>query len=142
MGGNNKIKRSIVIISAILFLFSLTQKCYCTTSQCGDSIMAFLLGWFAVLTGGAGISWIANPLLFTSWIVFRKNIKISFFLSLLATLFAFSFLLFDTILANEAGHYQQIISYKAGYWLWVSSSVSMLAGTFLVLLKQKTNNAS
>ena len=104
--------------------------------------MVFLLGWFAVLTGGAGISWIANPLLLISWFFLKKKLKVSLFLSLFATLFALSFLLFDTILANEAGHYQQIISRKAGYWLWLLSSVSMLGGTFILFLKQKNNNAS
>jgi len=139
---NGKLSKIIIIISSVLFLASLTQKCYCTTSQCGDSIMAFLLGWFALLTGGAGISWIANPLLFASWLTLKKNTKLSMFLSVAATLFALSFLLFDSIVANEAGQNQRIISYKAGYWIWVLSCAFTLAGTFIIRLKENSKARS
>ncbi|MEO6287998.1 MAG: hypothetical protein ABIN80_19045 [Dyadobacter sp.] len=142
MDENRKLEKAVIMISGILFLSSLTQKSYCTTSQCGDSVMVFLLGWFAMLTGGAGISWIANPLLFASWAMLKRNNKISVFLSLLATLFAISFLLFDSILANEAGDYQQVISYKSGYWLWVCSCMSMLVGVSILFIKNKDARVS
>ena len=135
-----KLSKTILVISIMLFLFSLTQKCYCTTSQCGDSILVFLLGWAAIISGGAGFSWIANPLLFISWFTLRKNLKTSMFLSVFATLFAVSFLLFDSVIDNEAGHYHQIITYKPGYWLWVSSTSCMLLGTFILMLKRNNKN--
>ena len=138
---DKKLKKYIFIASISLFIISLTQKCYCTTSECGDSIMAFLLGWAALLSGGAGISWLANPLLFASWILLRKNLKLSMFLSVAAALLSLSFLLFDTVIANEAGQKHQIIAYKLGYWLWMGSNLVMLLGTFVLMLRHNTRLA-
>jgi hypothetical protein len=132
-----RLKRITIIISSVLFVISLTQKAYCTTSQCGDSIMAFLLGWFALFSGGAGISWIANPLLFISWVTMKKNVKKTVLLSAIATLFALSFLLFSTITSSESGHSQQIIAWKAGYWIWLSSCATTFTGCVIILLKEK-----
>lgn len=142
---NNKedqsIKKTVFISSLLIFLLSLTQKCYCTTAECGDSIMALLLGWVALLSGGAGIAWLANPLLIASWILLRKNLKAAMFISVAAVLFSLSFLLFDTVIANEAGHKQSIISYKPGFWLWLGSSMIMLFGTFYLMLRHNTRAA-
>ena len=142
MNEDKKLKRVILLISVILLLTSLTQKCYCTTANCGDSIMVFLLGWFAVFKGGAGISWLANPLLLSSWLVLKTNLKLALVLSLLATMFSLFFLVFDSILANETGQYQQIISREAGYWLWLLSCASMFAGSLVLFVKQRSRNAN
>lgn len=136
-----RLKKYIIITSISLFIISLTQKCYCTTSECGDSIMAFLLGWAALLSGGAGISWLANPLLFASWIILKKNLKLAMFLSVAALLLSLSFLMFDTVIANEAGQKHQIIAYKMGYWLWMGSNMVMLLGTFVLMLRHNTRLA-
>ncbi len=138
---DKKLKKYILIASISLFIVSLTQKCYCTTSECGDSIMAFLLGWAALLSGGAGISWLANPLLFASWIILRINVKLAMFLSVGATLLSLSFLIFDSVIANEAGQKHQIIGYKLGYWLWMGSNLVMLLGTFVLMLRHNTRLA-
>jgi hypothetical protein len=136
-----KTKKYISALSIILFLVSLTQKCYCTTSQCGDSILAFALGWAGMFSGGAALAWLANPLLFLSWRMLKKKLQAAMFLSVFATLLALSFLLFDHVIDNEAGHHHKIVSYKAGYWFWVSSSAVMLLGTFFLKLKENTRNA-
>ncbi|MES2645796.1 MAG: hypothetical protein V4717_02885 [Bacteroidota bacterium] len=137
---DRKLKKAFLLSSALLFLLSLTQKCYCTTSQCADSILVFLLGWAAAFSG-AGFSWLANPLLFAAWLTLRRNLRASMFLSVFATLVSLSFLLFDNITDNEAGQQKQIIAYKPGYWLWVASSASMLIGTFTLMLKHNTRIA-
>lgn len=100
--------------------------------------MVFLLGWFAMIKGGAGISWLANPLLFAAWIKLKKNLKASMFLSMFAALISLSFLLFDSIIDNENGQEKEIISYRAGYWLWVTSGVVMLVGTYTLMLRHNT----
>lgn len=138
MQEDKKLKKYILLISITLFVLSLTQKCYCTTTQCGDSIMVFLLGWAAAFSGGAGIAWIANPLLFASWFLLKKNLKTAMFLAVFAALLSLSFLLFDGIVDNEGGQPHQIISYKAGYWLWTGSSICMLVGTFVLMLRHNT----
>ncbi|MFT3679379.1 MAG: hypothetical protein QM791_03850 [Ferruginibacter sp.] len=132
MTAENKSLKYIRWTSIIFFILSLTQKAYCTSTHCSDSIMVFLLGWAAVFSTGAGICWFANPLLFISWGLLKKNLKVSAILAALATLLSLLFLLFDSITDNEGGIPHQIISYRAGYWLWLSSSLCILIGTFIL----------
>lgn len=131
MNPSNKLARSLFFISVVLFFISLTQKSYCTGSTCSDSFLAFLLGWAGLFSGGAAISWLANPLLIVSWFTIRRKPKFSMLMAVLAFLFAASFLLFDQVLANEAGHLQTITEYRFGFWLWLGSTLSMLACTFV-----------
>ncbi len=124
---NKNIKITTLGLSIGLLIVALTQKCYCTTSLCGDSIAVFIFGIFGMFFGGAALCWLANPLLIFSWIFIKKN-KVSSLLSLFSTLIALSFLLFDEIIDDEAGHYRKIVGYELGYWLWVCSNLAMLLG--------------
>ncbi|MBL0072975.1 MAG: hypothetical protein IPP34_14715 [Bacteroidetes bacterium] len=135
MNEDEKIIKKILIVSIILFVLSLTQECYCTTSNCSDSIMVFLLGWAAIFSTGAGLCWFANPLLFISWIFLKKKLKLSMFLSITSFLLSFLFLIFDSIVDNENGGSHQIISYKSGYWLWLASGAVMVIGTFILMYR-------
>lgn len=112
----SKVKPFILAISIALFLLALINPSYCTKSVCVDnSIMPFLLGWFALLSGSAGISWIANPLILIAWILLIKNKKSTWIFSLLASIACLSFLLFNSILVNEAGHFETILKIGIGY---------------------------
>jgi len=122
--------------SVITFLVSLTQKCYCTTSSCGDSIMALLSGTVGFVFGGAALTWLANPLLLTSWIMFKRSPKLSLILSGLALLLSLSFLLFKRVISDEAGNYSEITSYELGYWLWSLSSIIMFGGSLMDKFKK------
>jgi hypothetical protein len=141
MNEDKKKKRYVSVCSIALFLLSLTQKSYCTSTQCGDSIMVFLLGWAAVFSGGAGIAWFANPLLIASWITLKKNLKASMFLAVFSCLLSLSFLLAGSIIDNEGGQPHPIVSYQTGYWLWAGSTITMVFGTFILMLRQNTRNA-
>ena len=118
-------------VSCAVFIISLTQKSFCTEGSCGDGIACLISGAIGFATGGAALTWLANPLLFLSWILIHKNPKLSLQISIAATLIALSFLFFKQIMADEAGNYSRIISYKFGYWLWVSSSVIMFVGNLV-----------
>ena len=120
-----------VLISIGLFIISLSQKCYCTPSHCSYSIMAFLLGLAGMASSAAAFSWLANPLLIISWILQKRNPRGSMLLTMFAFLFTLSFLLFDSVLANENGQQQAITSYKPGYWFWVCSAGIMMLGGFV-----------
>ncbi len=122
------LKNTYLIISLLSFIFSLTQICFCTTVNCSDSIEILIIGFFGLITGGACITWLANPLLLIAWIYLKKRPKQSIIFSGLAFIFSISFLFFDKILANEAGHYLEITQYRLGYWLWLFSSLIMLIG--------------
>ena len=126
-----------LFLSLGIFLIALTQKCYCTTAQCGDSLAAFIVGIIGVFFGGAALTWLANPLLLFSWITVKLKPTLSLIAALLATFVALSFLFFDEIIDNEGGTYNEIIEYKLGYWLWVSSSVVMFIGQLIIKLTSK-----
>ena len=133
---------AIIILNASIgvFLTSLTQQCFCTTDSCGYSIAAVFSGAIGLLLGGAGITWLANPILLASWIWFKKKQHLSLIASFISTLISLSFLLFKDVMINEAGNYDQITSYKLGYWLWVLSSFIMFAGNvWLYFIKTKAN---
>jgi hypothetical protein len=152
----------ITIVGVTLFIASLTQKCYCLGNECGDSIATFLFGWLGVLLElghvatfimekiqgqesifnheiGATLSWLANPLLIISFITLRFSPKTTVVISILSTLIILSFLLFRYVIANEAGHYNEITSYKMGYYLWLSSSLAMLTGSIYLTTKLTDN---
>jgi len=125
-------------VSIGLMLLALTQEAYCTAEGCMHSMMAFIFGIFGIFIGGnETFAWFANPLLISAWL-FIKHRKASFSLSLLSTLIAVSFLIFDKVVINEAGHRSIITRYVAGYWLWIGSHVAMLLGNSLIGLKECT----
>lgn len=128
---SNRLKKILLFTSIILFAFSLTQKAYCTTGLCSDSVAVFIFGFFGLAYPLATWTWLANPLLLGAWIFLLRNPKISIFLSICSTLIAASFLLFDQIIDNENGQYKQIISYQAGYWLWLASHTLILIANFI-----------
>ena len=132
----------ILYLSAGLFLLSLTQKCYCTTSNCADSIMVFLIGWLGAFSGGAAITWFANPALLFSWITLKSNPKFSMIAAFSACLLAMFFLMFGEITANESGQVQPITEYRLGYWLWLSSTVVMVFGSAWAVRMQRMGKAT
>lgn len=156
-----RISYTTIIISLFLLIYALTQECFCTNS-CGSSVIVFFMGWAGILMDlgaffsdisnliqgkgsgqmtpiGACFSWLANPLLLLTYFALISEYKTAFYLSLASTLFALSFLFFDEILDNEAGHYNEIKSYQLGYWLWMGSSVVNLLGSAIL---NKLNKAT
>lgn len=129
------LRRIVLILSIVTFIISLTQKSYCT-DECGDSITALIFGFFAIISGLVGLSWYANPLLLISWFTIKDN-KYSTIFSKISFLLSFSFLLFNEIIIDEAGHYSKIVSYELGYWLWISSTIIMVLGNLLIGRKLK-----
>jgi hypothetical protein len=128
------IKRSIIVISICVLICSFTQHSYCTTNGCRDSFFIYIFGAIGFVYSWAGLTWLANPLLFISWVTFDRYRKMSLITSLLATVIALSFMLCNKIIDNEGGYFSAIVSYRPGYWLWVSSSLVMLLGN--VIMKQ------
>ena len=64
------VKILTITLSSLLLLASLTQNCYYLGER-EESIgslglIAYLFGWMDLF--GAGISWLANPFLFISWV--------------------------------------------------------------------------
>jgi hypothetical protein len=93
-------------------------------------------GFEMLLTGAWGLlvgefAWLANPLLLVAWVlVFFGNRLFAAVLGCIALLLAFTFLASAQMPAdiNGASGTQEIVSYGAGYWLWlVSISAAIIA---------------
>ncbi len=69
---------------------------------------ALLIGWLTMLTGGAAVTWLANPFLIIAWVLLTKNKKSAWFFGLLASVISISFIKFQVVIENEAGHYNPI----------------------------------
>lgn len=87
----SKTKTVVLVIGIGLFIISLFNICFCTNNGCRTSIEAFLIGWLAMLTGGAAIAWLANPFLIIAWVLLTKNKKSAWLFALTALLFSISF---------------------------------------------------
>ena len=120
--------RISLIISILLYTASLTQDCFYAKENCYNSAFVLVVGWLSVPCLGANLAWLANPLLFISWLSFKHSRKVSLILNVAAVCFAFLFLLFTKVTVGEDGGKDIIGEYKPGYWLWLSSCLVMLSG--------------
>lgn len=109
-----------------------------------------LMGGLAFIGGGLfeTLIWTANPIALIAIICFLKEsstiIKIhpvlktvipkpklrSYWLSALAAAIAWSFSLWNEVLAAESGSMGKIVSLGSGYWLWVSSFTILAIGIY------------
>ena len=137
---NKTTSRLIINISLGLLFVSLTQAAFCEEGVCQSNwagISLFLFGFLGPFTSVAGLSWLANPALIISWISFYKNRKTSLIASILACCFALFFRFCTQIRDDEGGFLHTITGYRAGYWLWLASSLTMLVGNLYLLLVKK-----
>lgn len=121
----------VLIIGTGLFIGSLFYNCYCTDRGCHTSAEALAFGWLGVFTGGAGITWLANPLLVISWIFLERQKKAAWLLALMAFIISSSFLTFPIIIEDEAGHFGNITKVSSGYWLWLASCCTTFLGCLI-----------
>ena len=131
----DKISNYLLLLSIVLFIIACTQKCYCTDNDCGEygsGMVVLIIGAFGIFSGGACLAWLANPLILLAWVT-AKSPKFSLILSIIALTIGISFLFFDEIIRDEAGHYGKITGYKAGYYLWNLSFISMIVRNYLKL---------
>ncbi|MGB4840016.1 MAG: hypothetical protein WBP08_13530 [Saprospiraceae bacterium] len=134
-----KFRKITLAVSIGMLVISLTQKCYCTSNHCSDSIAVFIFGGMGIFYGGAALCWLANPCLIFAWL-FIKNNKLSLILSATSFLISLSFLMFSSIIDNEGGQYKNIISYAPGYWFWLLSTLSLFIGN--IIIRTKYNSPS
>tara|TARA_R110001606_G_C15135602_1_gene623904 strand:+ start:188 stop:733 length:546 start_codon:yes stop_codon:yes gene_type:complete len=130
----------LILISILIFIIACSQIVYCTNGNCGENwsgLAVLISGIFGIFIGGACITWLANPLILISWLTFKKT-KFSLVMSIIALLFGMSFLFFDEIIINEAGHYGKITGYEMGFYLWNLSLIIMIIRNIISLKNKKT----
>jgi len=116
-----------LLVSIFLFALSLNYKAFCVPHKCFESLNIVLSGWIGLMVLIPGLFWLANPLLWFSWILFF-NRKISLRLNTSAFIISLCFLALPKIMIDEGGSLREITSYKEGYWLWLGSSFILVCG--------------
>jgi hypothetical protein len=117
--------RLLATLSLVLYFICLATPAY--HPVIGYAEAGVYYGWAALLLGPIGLfvghfSWLANPLLWFSWLKFRrKNYGTAFVASILAIIMALTFLLNETIPVGSSGSYKYEVLF--GYFLWLGSVV-------------------
>jgi len=127
----------IVSLSLIILIISLTQNSIAINGDYElkyvSSLNFFLTGILGII-GFAfyeGVIWLANPLSLISIMLFLSDKKNSIIFSLIALGLAVSFSFWDNIIANEGGGTTKIVSFEAGYYIWVLSIAILNIGIYL-----------
>ncbi|TKC65203.1 hypothetical protein FBD94_01195 [Pedobacter hiemivivus] len=153
MSSNQKkyLRLTIVLFPALVFAISLTQDGFSyqyIDVERPKSYSLLLMGGIAFIGGGLfeTLIWIANPIALIAIIRFLiessavvkteailktaipKPKPSSYWLSALAAVIAWSFSLWNEVLAAESGSMGEILSLEPGYWLWVSSFTMLTIG--------------
>ncbi|CAI8749396.1 Transmembrane protein [Chryseobacterium sp. IT-36CA2] len=104
------------------------------------SFEAFLIGPISFLGGGLFefLVWTANIWFFIAVIFFyKRNFSIALILATIAFLIAGTFFFWKEILAAENGRMGRIYSLEPGYFLWITSTLFLIVGSFYLIIKSK-----
>lgn len=136
--------RLIIGLSMVIFLASLTQPAFSVergTRPAAEypSIVLLAIGWMAVPDGA--VSWLANPSLVLGWYFtqFETRRTMALVITLAALALALSFLRHDEFLLDTSGNRGVISGCCAGYWLWLSSIITLILGNSLLLFMGGNN---
>lgn len=122
----------ILLLCLLLYLASLPFTAVYAKDHEMSGLACALLGW-AEMDGG-GKAWLANPLLFIgAFFILLKKPKVSAVIGLIALGLTFCYLSVGEITVNEAGHKFPITGYGPGYFLWIASCFSLLAGSIILM---------
>jgi len=116
---------NLLMASVVVYLACLPFNSFCVSEECGNwpGWGVLIMGWMElILHAEAGVSWLANPIVFVAWasIFFRWRISALVF-SVTALLLAIWFLGVDEVIVDEGGAWRTVTGYAAGYWLWLVS---------------------
>lgn len=131
-------------VSLLLLALSFSQNSYYLEGiSAGDhpsTLSLFFLGWMGFLGGylTGTILWMANPLYILSIILCCTGKRITaFILSLIASILAFSFSLFDNAMISKMESSAKIISLEKGYWFWLASIIVLMIGAGISIIMTK-----
>lgn len=129
------VRNTTIIISLIVLIISLTQNAIIIDYNGIKIIPAidyFFMGSMAIIGGGPleWLIWLANPLCLYTILYLWKNNKKALVTCTLATILSTSFLFWEKIIGSESGSMGKIVSFEAGYYLWITSIVLLTIGTF------------
>lgn len=129
------LSKNLIKLSIVVYVLSLFFPAVCSQNDCGKlpGWMAAAFGWSTFSSIGRNpfqfISWLANPLMLTTWISFfhtNKN-KLLIVVSSLALLCSISFNLVVELSNYNTGTPDSIDQLSIGYWIWLTSIVLAFA---------------
>ncbi|QDU35931.1 hypothetical protein Mal4_02130 [Maioricimonas rarisocia] len=102
------------------------------TGKATYALGVLLFGWAEILLEGFS-AWLANPLWLLTLVLILVPVPrpLPLATSLAGLALALSFLLYESILLDEAGNKGEILGYGPGYWLWGASFVALLVTSML-----------
>lgn len=107
-----------LILSILFYLVSLTQTAFYVGESKEEFVIGFYcvsMGWLSVGSLSLFLSWLANPILYLSWLISMK-VKLKVFFSSISLLFSLLFLFQDKVIVNEALGEGTITRYGWGYF--------------------------
>ncbi len=132
------------MISVLLFVASLTVPAFRTDTDSQYGIAALVMGPLEFLAAPLlGLPWLANPILGVAWLaIATKGKTVGLIGSAVAVGLALLFAINGEIVESEAGGTSPVISLSAGYFLWVFSMLTALAGALMVTYRGATVDPS
>ena len=136
----------VLIVCGLLYLISLTQPAISYTDYEGNQSFSGIkllgMGGIGILGGGLleWFIWLANPLFVVSLILFIKEHKKAFYLSLIPVFLAIRFSFWDELLVSGNGRNEDIDSLNLGFYLWTASFIILAIANFYWLIKKRTHN--
>ncbi|MBX3794472.1 hypothetical protein DEE89_14965 [Ralstonia pickettii] len=118
-----KVERALAMLSGILYIVCLATPAY--HPAMGYAEAGVYYGWAALLLGPIGLfaghfSWLANPILWSSWIALQKgHFYAAFTSAVVAIAVALTFLAGKTIAVGDSGEFPYEVRF--GYYVWLAS---------------------
>ena len=139
-------RRFLRYLPAILFFFSLLLPAF----EVGDAdvigLGALIYGWVGI-GKSFGWSWLANPLLIFTLLLFFHRSKskwrrTALYTASAAFLFSLSFLLVDEIPGKKPEAMVGVVTPKVGYWIWLCSMSALLVAASLNNSEERVSHAA
>ncbi|QDP86422.1 hypothetical protein FNJ88_12980 [Chryseobacterium sp. SNU WT5] len=104
-----------------------------------NSLFILLSGWMAVLGGGLFLTliWLANPLYFFGGFLVLNKEKFAVVPVTFSLLLSFYFLTLDSVMDGESGATTEITRLGLGFYLWISSFITMFLAGVLLFFEKK-----
>lgn len=132
----------LTVLSIALYILSMFFTPFYVANPKADiysnSFFILLSGWMAVLGGGLFLTliWLANPLyIFGTFLVLNKE-KFAVIPVTLSLLLAIYFTTLDSVMDGESGKTTAISKLGAGFYLWISSFITMFFAGVLLFRRQ------
>lgn len=127
----SKFQKAVIILSFSIYISSFYLTAYTIGSSSNKGWNLLFTGWMGLVIGDFEcFPWFANPLFFMALIYFIQTKSKSILFSFIATVLAYEFSTFKTLLTSENG-VKSAMTIQLGYRLWVTSFVVLLVGSVI-----------